>query len=84
MRPTTGITESKQLDALRTTDMIVHHEWAVQMAEKILRLSEVHPEVQSFARDIIRLQGEEIATMRAWLDNQDLVLSQVMDMNDHH
>ena len=70
MRPTTGITDSKQIDVIRTTDMIVHHEGAVQMAEKILTLSNIRPEVEAFARDIIRLQGEEIAMMRTWLTDQ--------------
>ena len=56
MRPTTGITESKQIDAMRTTDMIVHHEGAVQMAEKVLTLPDVRPEVQAFAREVIRVQ----------------------------
>jgi uncharacterized protein (DUF305 family) len=84
MRPTIGITDSNEIDAIRTTDMIVHHEWAVQMAEKILTLPDVRPEVQAFARDVIRAQSTEIETMRSWLGNKEVVMPHVMDMNDHN
>lgn len=83
MRSTEGITDSKQIDAIRATDMIVHHEGAVQMAEKILALPEVRPEVQSFARDVIRAQSIEIETMRSWLSNKEVVVPHVMDIHDH-
>jgi uncharacterized protein (DUF305 family) len=84
MRSTEGITDSKQIDAIRTTDMIVHHEWAVQMAEKILILPDVREEVQTFAREVIRAQSTEIETMRSWLlGNKEVVMPHGMDINDH-
>jgi uncharacterized protein (DUF305 family) len=84
MRSTEGITDSKQIDAIRTTDMIVHHEGAVQMAEKVLTLPDVREEVQAFAREIIRAQLTEIETMRTWLlGSKEVVMPHVMDMNDH-
>jgi uncharacterized protein (DUF305 family) len=84
MRSTSGITDSNEIDAIRTTDMIVHHEGAVQMAEKILTLPDVRPEVQAFAREVIRAQSTEIETMRNWLGNKEVVMPHVMDMNDHN
>lgn len=84
MRPTIGITDSKQIDRMRTTDMIVHHEGAVQMAEKLLTLADVRPEVQAFARDVIRAQSTEIEMMRSWLDNKEVVMPHGIDMNDHN
>lgn len=84
MRPTIGITDSKQIDTIRTTDMIVHHEGAVQMAEKVLTLPDVREEVQAFAREVIRAQWAEIETMRAWLlGSVEVVEPHVMDMNHH-
>lgn len=84
MRSTEGITDSKQIDAIRTTDMIVHHEGAVQMAEKILTLPDVRPEVQAFAREVIRAQSTEIETMRNWLvGSKEVVEPHVMDVHDH-
>jgi uncharacterized protein (DUF305 family) len=86
MRPTTGITEPKQLDTMRTTDMIVHHEGAVQMAEKILTLPTIRPEVKQFAETIIRVQKDEIAKMRNWLDvsvPSDETQSDHAGMNHH-
>ena len=82
MRPTTGISESNQRDQWRTTDMIVHHEGAVQMAEKILTLPNIRPEIQDFAQKIVRVQGEEIVTMRTRLDD-NVVIEKGIDMNDH-
>ena len=84
MRSTEGITDSKQIDATRMTDMIVHHEGAVQMAEKVLTLTDVREAVQAFAREVIRAQSTEIETMRSWLlDSKKVVMPHVMDMNNH-
>lgn len=84
MRSTEWITDSKQIDAIRATDMIVHHEGAVQMAEKVLSLSGVREEVQAFAREVIRAQWAEIETMHAWLlGSKEVVMPHVMDINDH-
>ena len=46
--------------------MIVHHEGAVKMAEKVLEVS-TRPELRTLATNIISAQTSEIAQMNAWL-----------------
>lgn len=50
-------------------DMIVHHEGAVAMSEKVLTLAGVRPETRTLAEAIIRAQEGEIAWMKAWLED---------------
>ncbi|QRN81273.1 MAG: DUF305 domain-containing protein [Nocardiopsis sp. BM-2018] len=47
--------------------MIPHHEEAVTSAEAILALTE-RDEVRALALDIVEVQAEEIAQLRAWLE----------------
>lgn len=44
----------------------MHHMGAVQMAESLLRL-DARKEVSDFAREVIRVQSEEIAQMKLML-----------------
>jgi uncharacterized protein (DUF305 family) len=54
------------------------------MAEKVLILPDVRPEVQAFAREVIRAQSTEIETMRNWLlGSKEIVMPHVMDIHDH-
>ena len=46
-------------------DMIVHHEGAVAMAEKVLEISK-RPELRALAENIISAQTAEIAQMKVW------------------
>jgi uncharacterized protein (DUF305 family) len=48
--------------------MIHHHEMAVAMAADLLAHGEARPEVEALARDVVRVQREEIETLRGWLD----------------
>ncbi len=48
------------------SEMIVHHEGAVDMAQAALR-SAKHLEIKSMANDIISAQMREISQMKAWL-----------------
>lgn len=48
------------------TMMISHHEAAVMMAEVALRAAQ-HPELKSFARQVIDAQTAEIEQMRGWI-----------------
>ena len=47
------------------TEMIVHHEGAVAMAEKVLEVSK-RPELIKLANDIIKAQTTEIEMMKQW------------------
>lgn len=59
----TGLT-GEALDRWFLTGMIAHHTGAVQMAESVLSLTPTpHPEVLEFAREVIRVQSEEIEVM---------------------
>ena len=48
------------------SEMIVHHEGAVAMAEKVLQVS-TRPELRTLAGNIISAQNAEIAQMKGWL-----------------
>lgn len=50
------------------TEMVVHHEGAVSMAEQALRQAK-HSEIKEMAENIISAQTGEIATMRSWLQS---------------
>lgn len=65
----------KELDTWFLQGMIMHHEGAVQMAEAVLRLKP-KKEIADFARDIIRLQSDEISQMK-------LLLRENVMMMDH-
>lgn len=55
-----------EFDKAFITEMIVHHEGAVAMAEKVLEVS-TRPELRTLAENIINAQTSEIAQMKAWL-----------------
>ncbi|MDQ3244829.1 MAG: DUF305 domain-containing protein [bacterium] len=47
------------------SEMIIHHEGAVKMAEKVLQTSK-RPELLKLANDIIIAQSKEIGMMKDW------------------
>lgn len=55
-----------ELDKIFLTDMIVHHQGAVDMAKALLKETK-RPELQKMAKDIIEVQNKEIAQMESWL-----------------
>jgi uncharacterized protein (DUF305 family) len=55
-----------EFDRAFLSEMIVHHEGAVEMAQAALQ-SAKHQEIKDMARDIIFAQTSEIAQMRSWL-----------------
>ena len=58
-----------EVDLVFVADMIQHHEMAILMAEEALGLTPPpRPEVAALARDVVRVQAEEIATLRGWLE----------------
>ena len=48
-------------------NMKLHHEAAVTMAQQVLLVKSIHPEVKKLANDIISAQTTEIKMMRDWL-----------------
>ena len=67
MRALTGLTPA-EVDLVFVTDMIYHHAMAVAMAEETLALDPApRPEVAALAREVVRVQADEIATLRGWL-----------------
>ena len=66
MQPLDGL-DPDAVDRTFASDMIHHHAMAIGMAEAVLALDGVRPEVADLAHDVIRVQTEEIATLRGWL-----------------
>lgn len=58
--------EGDEFDKAFLTLMIAHHQGAVDMAEQVLQYAK-HPELKSFASDIISVQTDEINKMDGWL-----------------
>lgn len=67
----------KALDTWFLQGMIMHHMGAVQMAESLLQL-DARKEVTDFAREVIRVQSEEIAQMKLMLGES------MMEHRDSH
>lgn len=55
-----------EFDQAFLTEMIVHHEGAVEMAESALQNAK-HVEIKTMANAIISAQTEEISQMKEWL-----------------
>jgi uncharacterized protein (DUF305 family) len=48
-------------------EMQAHHEAAIIMAQQVLEVPSIHPEVKKLANDIISAQTSEITMMKDWL-----------------
>ena len=57
------ITSEKQF----LKEMKLHHEAAVTMAQQVLAVPSIRPEVRDLAKDIIATQTTEIKMMRDWI-----------------
>lgn len=57
----------KELEKAFLTDMIPHHQGAVDMAKLLLQDKTIRPELVKFANDIITAQEGEIKQMNVWL-----------------
>jgi uncharacterized protein (DUF305 family) len=57
----------EEIERFRVQDMIGHHQWAIDMAKKVLSISTIRPEVREFANTIITTQSAEIETLQAIL-----------------
>lgn len=68
MNSMTGMLQGKTGDAFDKaflSEMIVHHEGAVQMAQQALQNAK-HQEIKDLAQAIITAQNKEIAEMKGW------------------
>ena len=54
-----------EFDAAFISEMIVHHQGAVEMAELALTNAQ-HQEIKDLAKAIITAQNKEISDMQAW------------------
>lgn len=69
MRDVSNISDISVVENIYIQDMISHHQWATQMAEKVLTLSGLHEEVKSLANNIIKNQSAEINVFESLLTN---------------
>lgn len=67
MRDTSSISSLPTIENIFIQDMIAHHKWAVQMAEKLLLLSDTHEETINLAQNIIKDQTNEISILEQLL-----------------
>jgi uncharacterized protein (DUF305 family) len=71
--------DAKQTDGAFITEMVPHHESAVEMAELALERAE-HPQTQRLARAIIQAQSNEIAQLEAI---HERLFSEPVEDGDH-
>lgn len=68
MKQCMKMTRTGDADADFVTNMIPHHQMAIDMAKKELAKGG-NPEARAMAQKMIDAQQEEITTMQAWLKN---------------
>lgn len=59
----------KELEKSFITEMIPHHQGAVDMAKLLLEDKNINSELRTFANEIITAQEKEINQMKMWLNN---------------
>lgn len=57
----------KELEKAFLTDMIPHHQGAIEMAQLLLKDTTISQELRTFAEKIITAQSGEITQMNMWL-----------------
>jgi uncharacterized protein (DUF305 family) len=62
-----NIVNGRERDIRYVKDMIIHHNGALEMADKVLTFDGIHEETVMFAKDIIKNQQTEIEFMQRWL-----------------
>lgn len=68
MRDISSLPDTATKEKTYIQDMITHHLWAVQMAEKVLTFSNIHIETRRLANDIINTQTNEISLLESILN----------------
>jgi uncharacterized protein (DUF305 family) len=59
----------KDLEKAFITEMIPHHQGAVDMAKMLLKDPSINSNLKAFAENIIKAQESEILQMNTWLKN---------------
>ena len=67
MRSVARNTPVVEYEKIWLTDMIGHHEGAVQMAQAVLRIDGIHAETRKLAENIVTVQVAEIEQMKEML-----------------
>lgn len=83
MTTATTAAEASETDILFLTMMIPHHEQAIEMSDTLLAKTGVDDEVTALAEQIKTAQGPEIETMKGWLSDWGVSMSEGMSGMDH-
>jgi len=70
-------------DVVFTSEMIMHHRQAIELAENVRRHEDLDARIGSSARFIIQDQKNEITTMKAWLRAWQDTAGVTADEHDH-
>lgn len=81
--PSSSSTEFNDADVAFLTEMIPHHQQAVEMAEIVLAKQGIDERVVDLARAIQGAQAPEIEAMTSWLDDWGNPMGTGMDGMDH-
>ena len=83
MATATTAAEASESDILFLTMMIPHHEQAIEMSDALLAKTGVDDRVAALAEQIKTAQGPEIETMKGWLSDWGVSMSEGMSGMDH-
>lgn len=79
----TTAASASEADIMFVTMMIPHHEQAIEMSDTLLSKSGVDERVTALAEQIKAAQQPEIDTMKGWLSNWGVSMSDGMSGMDH-
>lgn len=79
----TTAAEAPETDIMFVTMMIPHHEQAIEMSDTLLAKTGVDDRVTALAEQIKTAQGPEIETMKGWLSDWGVSMSEGMSGMDH-
>lgn len=83
MTTSTTAASASESDILFVTMMIPHHEQAIEMSDTLLSKTGVDERVTALAEQITAAQQPEIDTMKGWLSNWGVSMSEGMSGMDH-
>lgn len=83
MTTSTTAASASESDILFVTMMIPHHEQAIEMSDTLLSKTGVDERVTALAEQIMAAQQPEIDTMKGWLSDWGVSMSNGMSGMDH-
>jgi uncharacterized protein (DUF305 family) len=83
MTTSTTAASASESDILFVTMMIPHHEQAIEMSDTLLSKTGVDERVTALAEQITAAQQPEIDTMKGWLSDWGVSMSEGMSGMDH-